>query len=77
MNVNLVAVPPRLSVEQNIERHIGYHEGGLWVCTCCNKKSDKRRTRIRDHVAACLGYEIYRCTGECGKATWYVTLSVG
>jgi len=71
-SVNLVAVQSGLNVKADIERHIGYNNGGRWFCTRCNEKSDKRKHRIWDHVANCLGYEIYRCTGECGKATWCV-----
>lgn len=76
-SVQPVAIQPSLTVDEDIERHIGHHDGGGWFCTRCNEKSDKRRNRIRDHVAACLGYEIYPCTGGCGNATWCVALSVG
>jgi hypothetical protein len=76
-SVNPVAVQPGLNVDEDIERHIVYNGGGLWRCTSCNNKTERRRNRIRDHVADCLGHEIYRCTGKCGKATWCVALSVG
>ena len=77
-STNPVATQPILNEEADIERHIGQNsDEGRWFCTHCNKKSDKRRNRIWDHVAACLGYEMYRCTGECGKVTWCVVLSVG
>lgn len=75
--VQPVAVQPSLTVDEDIERHIGHNDAGRWFCTRCNEKSDKRRNRIRDHVAACLGYEMYPCTGGCGDATWCVALSVG
>ena len=75
-SVDPVAVQPSLTVQEDIEQHIGQiNDGGRWFCTNCNK-SDKRKNRIRDHVAACLGYEFYRCTGECGKATWCVPFSL-
>jgi len=77
-SVNPIAVQPIPNVEEDIERYISHNiDDGRWFCTHCNKKSDRRRNRIRDHVAACLGYEIYRCTGKCGNAMWYVTLFVG
>jgi hypothetical protein len=71
-SVQQVAVQRGLDADEDIERHIGYTDAGRWFCTRCNEKSDKRRNRIRDHVAACLGFEIYPCTGECGNATWCV-----
>jgi len=76
-SIQPVAVQPGLTVDEDIERHIGHDGGGLWFCTRCNEKSDKRRTRIWDHIAACLGYDIYPCTGGCGNATWCVALSNG
>ena len=77
-SIDPVTTQPVLNEEEDIERHIGLsNDEGRWFCTHCNEKSDKRRNRIWDHVAACLGYEIYCCTGECGKATWCVVLSVG
>jgi hypothetical protein len=69
----IAALQPPSNMEAVIDQHIGQSsDGDLWSCTHCNKKSGKRRNRIWDHVAACLGYEIYRCTGGCGNDTWCV-----
>ena len=75
-SVQPIVVQPGLTVDEDIEQHIGHGDGGRWLCTHCNEKSNKRRSRIRDHVAACLGYDIYPCTGGCGNTTWCVALSV-
>ena len=75
-SVQPVAVEPALNVDEDIERHIGYDDEIRWFCIRCNEKSGNRKNRIRDHVAACLGYAIYPCTGGCGNPTWCVALSV-
>jgi len=72
-----VAIQTSLNADEDIERHMAYDDGGRWFCTRCNEKSDKRKNRIRDHVAACLGFEMYPCTGGCGTITWCVALTIG
>ena len=75
-SVQPIAVGLALNANEDIERHIGYNDKIRWFCIRCNEKSGNSRSRIRDHVAACLGYDIYPCTGECGNPTWCVALSV-
>ena len=75
-SVQPVAVEPALNADEDIERHIGFNDQIRWFCIRCNEKSGNRRNRIRDHVAVCLGYDIYPCTGGCGNPTWCVALFV-
>jgi len=51
--------------------HHGSEAGvAKWFCLKCNKRSNTRRNRMRDHVAQCLGHNLYLCGGSCGVSNW-------